>query len=249
MAKYFCTDQKNELSIRNTEKVEILSEIDVNSSKEIKLEENEKGFLVRFSDGFEKEVYMNEIVEWEDNTFETGREKLIYEGNKILEKYEGDMRELQKQQLNMVFPELLRKCRDDDEFNRQVLQCYKSWEGCTKYLEEKAKKFLNNKSGAVISTILYQWIYEYYALDNFLLLLKEKREQEIKKCNIEKLKNKKTKKTTTKKKTKKSTTDTSNTEVEKEENEILYSEKTDEPDCKENISIDETTKKIKKTSR
>ena len=63
MEKIFYTDEDTDLYIRNGAKVKIIREIDSRSANNLDLEEDEKGFVIRFPDGYETEVYESELKE------------------------------------------------------------------------------------------------------------------------------------------------------------------------------------------
>lgn len=118
-----------------------------------------------------------------DNTkknFTTGKEKLEYEENQILESANPKYRDVIKQQFDMVFNVLLKKVDDDSEFEKKILLNHKSFSRCMKYAAEKAmgmrqpseqeKAAARNGTAPIVtpvsSDMLFQWIDEYYDLDD-----------------------------------------------------------------------------------
>ena len=63
MEKIFYTDEDTDLYVRNGAKVKIIREIDSRSANKLDLEEDEKGFVIRFPDGYETEAYESELKE------------------------------------------------------------------------------------------------------------------------------------------------------------------------------------------
>lgn len=100
--------------------------------------------------------------------FKSGEEKLEYEEQELLKNVDEKHKETLTQQYYLIFSELIKKCNDDEIFNSQVMMQHKSWNRCYKYIENKAREMCakGSNSCAVVSTTLFQWIYEYYALDD-----------------------------------------------------------------------------------
>ena len=108
--------------------------------------------------------------------YKLGSDKLKAEMEEGIKKAveQGMPKEMAEMQYKMLFEELIKKSDEDTEFNDQILLEHKSWERCFKYMSAKAKGMAKNASGvAIISTVLFQWIYEYYALDDKEEMLKK----------------------------------------------------------------------------
>jgi len=109
-------------------------------------------------------------------TFETGKEKFIHEEEELLKYVPDDKKEQAKQQYDMVFEELIKKCNKNEEFNKLVLQEHKSWKRCYKFMEKKARDIACGSSAcAVHSDTLFSWIAEYYNLDDKEEIEKERK--------------------------------------------------------------------------
>lgn len=107
--------------------------------------------------------------------FASGAEKLAYEEDELMKNVSAGQRDMIKAQFDLVFQELIKRCNENPEFNSLVMQEQKTWERCYKYMEDKARKMAakGTQSCAVVSTTLFQWIDEYYRIDDKAKLEKE----------------------------------------------------------------------------
>lgn len=112
--------------------------------------------------------------------YKLGSDKLKAEMENGIKKAvsQGMPKDMAEMQYKMLFEELIKKSDEDAVFNDQVLLEHKSWDNCFNYMSKKAKEVAKGASGvAIISTTIFQWIYEYYALDDKNEMLKKNDEE------------------------------------------------------------------------
>lgn len=108
--------------------------------------------------------------------FDFGYEKLEKELENLIAQAGKKKEKMAREQFGLVFSELIKKCKEDSEFDELVNQPHKSWERCYKFMEKKAQEIAISgaMSCAVISTTLFEWIEQYYRLDDKAEIEKEK---------------------------------------------------------------------------
>ena len=129
-------------------------------------------------------------------TYTTGEEKLKAEEEAVLSSVDAKYKDVAKAQFGMVFDELIKKSNEDEAFNSKVLLEHKSFARCMKYCGNKAMGLRNpsdqEKEAArngspivtpVSSDLLFEWIYEYYDLDDKAEVEKEKAKPKAAKTN------------------------------------------------------------------
>ncbi len=159
----------------------------------------------------EETVSMNsdeETVETNEpnkRSFQTGAEKLQHEEDEFIKRVSDPYKEMYKKQLDMVFSELIKKCNEDEEFNSLVLQEHKTWGRCNAYAGKKAMEITNPSQkdkdlarrgekpivAAISSEMMFEWIFEYYKIDDKKEAEKEASESTVKKSNIDNSANRK----------------------------------------------------------
>lgn len=112
----------------------------------------------------------------------TGKEKLEKEMQANIDKAPDRAKEQIEAQMRLVFNVLFDKCENDKEFESQVLLKHKSFERCMNHMNSEARKMCVSGAQyvAVSDEVVFNWIYEYYALDD-----KATVEREIKKKKAE----------------------------------------------------------------
>lgn len=74
--------------------------------------------------------------------------------------------------------EFLRKrCGEDDSICEDILQEHKTWEKCSKYVNDQARKELGGSSGPVWHETVYEWVEDYFHLDDKALEEKKAKEE------------------------------------------------------------------------
>lgn len=61
---------------------------------------------------------------------------------------------------------LKKRCGEDDSVCEDILQEHKTWEKCRKYVEDQARKELGGSSGPVWHETVYEWVEDYFHLDD-----------------------------------------------------------------------------------
>lgn len=72
---------------------------------------------------------------------------------------------------------LKKRCDEDGSICEDILQEHKTWEKCYKYVEDQARKALDGHSGPVWHETVYEWVEDYYHLDDKALEEKKAREE------------------------------------------------------------------------
>lgn len=122
----------------------------------------------------------------------TVKEKLKQEEEKLLESVNDSYRDMMKAQFACIFEELEERCEKSPEYAARVLLPHKSFTRCMKYAMKKImeirtptekEKELARKQEAPIVTpvsadVLFEWIDEYYELDDKEAYEKEMQKQE-----------------------------------------------------------------------
>lgn len=110
---------------------------------------------------------------------EAAIKKLLTEKQSIIEKA-GNQSKLVETQLGMLFDGLIEIIETDERLAGNIVQEHKSFERCYKYMENKAKKLAGSgaQSCCVRSDMLFDWVREYYALDDLEAFNKEKKAKE-----------------------------------------------------------------------
>lgn len=119
-----------------------------------------------------------------------GISKLLTEKEDMLAKIEEKYRDLVRPQYDIIFSALIQKMESDPEFDAQVALEHKSFQRCYAYMEKKALEMNGVKdpakisrdkmprSALVTSDMLFEWIDEYYALDDLEDVQKEEKAKE-----------------------------------------------------------------------
>lgn len=166
------------------------------SEKGLQKEELNTGFMIFYS--FLKEDYF--MSDTDKKIFTSGAEKLRYEQEQCIVNVNDKYKAMAKQQYDMVFSVLIKKCEDEPEFDAQVNQEHKNWGRCMAFCSKKAMDICNPTekqkelarkgeqpiAAPVTSVVLFQWIDEYYAADDKDDFDKQKKEEEKKKDNEKK---------------------------------------------------------------
>ena len=122
----------------------------------------------------------------------TVKEKLKQEEEKLLESVNDSYRDMMRAQFNCIFEELEERSEKSPEYAARVLLPHKSFARCMKYAMKKImeirtptekEKELARKQEAPIVTpvsadVLFEWIDEYYELDDKEAYEKEMQKQE-----------------------------------------------------------------------
>lgn len=61
---------------------------------------------------------------------------------------------------------LKNRCGEDTAVCEDILQEHKTWEKCYQYVFDQAKKELNNSSGPVWHETVFEWVEDYFHLDD-----------------------------------------------------------------------------------
>lgn len=61
---------------------------------------------------------------------------------------------------------LKNRCGEDTAVCEDILQEHKTWEKCYQYVFDQAKKELNNSSGPVCHETVFEWVEDYFHLDD-----------------------------------------------------------------------------------
>lgn len=132
--------------------------------------------------------------------FVSGAEKLRFEQEECVKNINDKYKDIAKKQYGMVFSVLIKQCEDDKEFDTLVLQEHKSWGRCMKFCSEKAMEICNPTdkqkelarkgeqpiAAPVDSVTLFQWIDEYYRMDDKDKIEKEKKAEAKKEADAKK---------------------------------------------------------------
>lgn len=141
--------------------------------------------------------------------YATGADKLQEEETRMLASVKAEHKMVMQTQFDFLFKVLIEKTRQDKEFEKRVLLPYKSMERCMKFCSDKAmgirepsdkeKEAARNNGLPIVTPIggdmLFEWVYEYFSLDD----KKEVEKEEKKKENERKRKEEAKKKAETKK--------------------------------------------------
>ncbi len=94
-----------------------------------------------------------------------------------LEKELGSISDKMKKQFAEPCIEYLKKrCDEEDSICEDILQEHKTWEKCYKYVCDQAAKALNRTNGPVWHETVFEWVEDYFHLDD--KALEEKRAKE-----------------------------------------------------------------------
>lgn len=61
---------------------------------------------------------------------------------------------------------LKKRCEEDSAICEDILQEHKTWQKCYDYVYDQAKKELNNTSGPVWHETVFEWVEDYFHLDD-----------------------------------------------------------------------------------
>lgn len=122
----------------------------------------------------------------------TVKEKLKQEEEKLLESVNNSYRDMMRAQFDCIFEELEERCEKSPEYAARVLLPHKSFARCMKYAmkkimeirtpTEKEKELARKQEAPIVtpvsSDVLFEWIDEYYELDDKEAYEKEMQKQE-----------------------------------------------------------------------
>ena len=122
----------------------------------------------------------------------TVKEKLKQEEEKLLESVNNSYRDMMRAQFDCIFEELEERCEKSPEYAARVLLSHKSFARCMKYAmkkimeirtpTEKEKELARKQEAPIVtpvsSDVLFEWIDEYYELDDKEAYEKEMQKQE-----------------------------------------------------------------------
>ena len=122
----------------------------------------------------------------------TVKEKLKQEEEKLLESVNNSYRDMMRAQFDCIFEELEERCEKSPEYAARVLLPHKSFTRCMKYAmkkimeirtpTEKEKELARKQEAPIVtpvsSDVLFEWIDEYYELDDKEAYEKEMQKQE-----------------------------------------------------------------------
>lgn len=147
-------------------------------------------FYIFFNYSTEEDIVMSDK---EKKEFISGKEKLEFEEQQMLDSTDNKYKDAVKEQFDMIFSQLIKKCEEDSDFNNKVLLEHKSFFRCMKYAASKAMEMRNpteeEKTAArngtpivtpVTSNMLFLWIDEYYDLNDKDEVEKEKKKEKNK---------------------------------------------------------------------
>ncbi len=134
--------------------------------------------------------------------YASGEEKLIAEENEMLFSVKPEFKKVMKEQLDLIFKELIGWTRQDPEFKKKVLLDHKSMKRCMKFCADKAmglrepsdqeKAAARNNNSPIMtpvrSDMLFEWIKEYYDKDDKAEIEKEKKAATAQKKSADKKK-------------------------------------------------------------
>lgn len=132
----------------------------------------------------------------------SGEEKLIAEEEEMIASVKPEFKKTMRAQLDLLFKELIIWTKQDPEFDKKVLLNHKSMKRCMKFCADKAMKLREpsdqEKSAArnnsipivtpVGSSMLFEWIKEYYDKDDEAEVEKEKKAAATQKKSADKRK-------------------------------------------------------------
>ena len=122
----------------------------------------------------------------------TVKEKLKQEEEKLLESVNNSYRDMMRAHFDCIFEELEERCEKSPEYAARVLLSHKSFARCMKYAmkkimeirtpTEKEKELARKQEAPIVtpvsSDVLFEWIDEYYELDDKEAYEKEMQKQE-----------------------------------------------------------------------
>ena len=114
------------------------------------------------------DILNNEQKEITEAVPATVREKMDKETENYVSTVPELYRETAKQQITLVMDGIVKMADEDDTLYQAIMQPHKTFKRCYSFMEKKAKEMAgqNAQSCAVISTALFEWIKEYYMLDD-----------------------------------------------------------------------------------
>ena len=140
--------------------------------------------------------------------YANGEEKLLAEESEMLSSVKPEFQQVMRNQLDLIFSELISWTKQDPEFDKKVLLNHKSMKRCMKFCADKAmglrepseqeKADARNRNAPIMtpvrSDMLFEWIKEYYDKDDKAEIEKEEkrkqkaedRKKETKKTNDKK---------------------------------------------------------------
>lgn len=147
--------------------------------KKVQKDDSKTGFIIFYS-FLEEDFIMAKTDNTDKKAFASGAEKLKYEQEQCLVNVNDKYKAMAKQQYDMVFSVLIKKCEDEPEFDALVKQGHKSWGRCMAFCSKKAMEICNPTdkqkelarkgeqpiAAPVTSVVLFQWIDEYYQMDD-----------------------------------------------------------------------------------
>ena len=102
-----------------------------------------------------------------ETKYENYEDMLEAAREEYLAKVPEGMKEVATGQIDMVLDGIREMAEKNTAFADKLLLPWKSFEKCYNYMEKKAFKMsTNKKTCVVVSTLLFDWINEYYMLDD-----------------------------------------------------------------------------------
>lgn len=102
-----------------------------------------------------------------ETKYENYEDMLEASREEYLAKVPEGMKEVATGQIDMVLDGIREMAEKNTAFADKLLLPWKSFEKCYNYMEKKAFKMsTNKKTCVVVSTLLFDWINEYYMLDD-----------------------------------------------------------------------------------
>lgn len=103
----------------------------------------------------------------ETKKYENYEDMLKAAREEYLAKVPEGMKEVASGQIDMVLDGIREMAEKNPAFAEKLLLPWKSFEKCYNYMEKKAYEMsTNKKTCVVVSTLLFDWINEYYMLDD-----------------------------------------------------------------------------------
>ena len=123
----------------------------------------------------------------ETKKYENYEDMLKAAREEYLAKVPEGMKEVASGQIDMVLDGIREMAEKNPAFAEKLLLPWKSFEKCYKYMKKKAYEMsTNKKTCVVVSTLLFDWVNEYYMLDDKAEWEEKQKEQQKKKEESEK---------------------------------------------------------------
>lgn len=117
-----------------------------------------------------------------ETKYENYEDMLKAAREEYLAKVPEGMKEVASGQIDMVLDGIREMAEKNPAFAEKLLLPWKSFKRCYKYMEKKAYEMsTNKKTCVVVSTLLFDWVNEYYMLDDKAEWEEKQKEQQKKK--------------------------------------------------------------------